>query len=233
MTSPARVARIAALLGDPGRSAMLFALVDGRALTARELAEVAGVTPQTASGHLGQLLDGQVVSVTSQGRHRYYRLAGPEAAGLLESLMQFSGADAERPGRRLTVGPRDPALRAYRSCYDHLAGGLAVALADRLVAQGRIELSEDGGFVTEAGVAFFGELGLDLAVPRKRTSRPLCRPCLDWSERRPHLAGRLGAALLDFYLQRRWLRRSEVPRCLTLTRAGEAGFKRVFGVDPC
>ncbi len=228
MSTPARVAEIGALVGDPGRAAMLYAVVDGRALTACELANVAGVTPQTASGHLGRLIEGKAMAVTKQGRHRYYRLASPEVAHLLESLMQFSAMTAPP---KVRTGPRDPALKAFRSCYDHLAGGLAVAVADRLVERGQIELAEDGGLITDAGQSFFAELGIDLSSGEKKSSRPLCRPCLDWSERRPHLAGRLGAQLMNFYLQQRWFRRAERPRTLSLTRAGEAGFKQAFGLD--
>ncbi len=227
MSTPARVAEIGALLGDPGRAAMLYAVFDGRALTACELAEVAGITPQTASGHLARLIDGKAMTVTKQGRHRYFRLASPEVARLLESMMQFSAMTAPPEVR---TGPRDPALKAFRSCYDHLAGNLAVAVADRLVERGLIELGEDGGLITDRGQDFFAELGLDLTGGGK-SSRPLCRPCLDWSERRVHLAGRLGAELLAYYLRQHWFRRAERPRTLTLTREGERGFKQAFGLD--
>jgi len=225
VSSPMRIAEIAADLGDAGRTAMLCALLDGRALTARELAEVAGVTPQTASGHLRRLTEAGLLAVTSQGRHRYYRLASAEVAGLLEDLMRYAGGRA-----RPRTGPRDPALRAIRSCYDHLAGRLAVGVADRLLQEGFVELSEEGGLVTDRGHAFLAGIGISLD-PVGRSGRPLCRPCLDWSERRPHLAGRLGAGLLAFYRREGWLGPAERPRLFRLTRAGERGFARVFGLD--
>ncbi len=224
MTSPARLAEVAALIGDPGRAAMLTALIDGRALTARELAEIAGVSPQTASGHLGQLLAGEILSVVKQGRHRYFRLASPEVASLLESLHRFAGGMT----RRAVTGPRDSALRALRSCYDHLAGGLAVALTDRLVERGVIALDDEAGVITDAGSRFLGGLGLDPAALGGASGPKLCRPCLDWSERRPHLAGRLGTALFHFFLEDTWLKRSREPRSLVVTRQGQAGFARAF-----
>lgn len=226
MSSPARLAEVAALIGDPGRAAMLCALVDGRALTACELAGIAGVTPQTASGHLGQLLEGDVLAVVKQGRHRYYRLASPEVASLLESLQVFAGGRNKLP----RTGPRDPELRALRSCYNHLAGGLAVALTDRLVERKAIELTEEAGIVTAKGSAFLEDLGLDLGTSTTRSGPRLCRPCLDWSERRAHLAGTLGNALFSFFLDQAWLRRSPEPRGLLVTRRGQAGFRQSFGL---
>ncbi len=224
MSSPARLAEVAALIGDPGRAAMLCALIDGRALTARELAEIAGVTPQTASGHLGQMLTGEILSVIKQGRHRYFRLASPEVAALLESLHLFAGS--REPKHK--TGPRDPALRALRSCYNHLAGGLAVAMTDRLVARGAIELTEDVGIITANGTDFLNNLGLDLGACSTKSGPQLCRPCLDWSERRAHLAGKLGSALFSFLLEQAWLRRSPDPRGLFVTRRGQTGFRQAF-----
>lgn len=232
MTTQTRFAEIAALAGDPARARMLHALLDGRALTAAELARVAGVTPQTASGHLARLSAAGLIHVAKQGRHRYHRLASPAIARMMESIMQVA-AGLEKP--RIIVGPRDQALRAARTCYDHLAGRLAVALADALVAAGHIELSDDAGLVTDRGSALFQRLGIavepDAATPRTR-ARLLCRPCLDWTERRAHIAGRLGAALCAHCLAQGWIRRIDGSRAVAVTRKGELGFRRAFGIEP-
>jgi DNA-binding transcriptional ArsR family regulator len=229
MTSQTSFTEIAALAGDPARAGMLHALLDGRALTASELARVAGVTPQTASGHLARLSAAGLVQVAKQGRHRYHRLASPAVAQMMESIMQVA-AGLARP--QLTVGPRDQALRAARTCYDHLAGTLAVALADALVGAGHVELSDDSGLVTESGLALFGKAGIDITAlgPGKRGGRLACRPCLDWTERRPHLAGRLGAALCTHCLAQGWVRRVDGSRAVTVTPKGERGFREIFRV---
>lgn len=230
MATHAQFAEIAALAGDPARASMLHALMDGRALTASELAAVAGVAPATASGHLARLLDAGLLAVEKQGRHRYYRLASAMVAQMVESLMQV--ASALSPPRRVATGPRDAALRTARTCYDHIAGQLGVALADGLVAAGHVDLSADGGLVTDQGVAFLSELGIDLSseASGRRTTRALCRPCLDWSERRPHLAGRLGAALFETSLAVGWVRKREGSRALAVTRKGEAAYRERFGI---
>jgi DNA-binding transcriptional ArsR family regulator len=233
MASTAGFAEIAALAGDPARANMLHALMDGRALTASELAFTAGVTPQTASGHLGQLLAAGLLTVEKQGRHRYHRLASPAVAQMMESIMQVaSKSDRARPA--IVVGPRDAALRAARTCYDHLAGRLGVAVADAMVAGGHIELSNDAGLVTDSGLALLGRLGIDVDEAPVRAGKPtrrlLCRPCLDWSERRPHLAGVVGAALLSHYLAQGWLRRIDATRAVALTPKGQRGFHDAFDV---
>ena len=153
MTSQSTFTEIAALAGDPARAGMLHALMDGRALTASELARVAGITPQTASGHLARMAVAGLLAVEKQGRHRYHRLASPAVAQMVEGIMQVASG-LGTPPPRLVVGPRDAALRAARTCYDHLAGRLGVALADALVEGGQIELASDGGIVTEAGITF-------------------------------------------------------------------------------
>lgn len=229
MTTQTRFTEIAALAGDPARAGMLHALLDGRALTAAELARVAGVTPQTASGHLARLTAAGLIRVAKQGRHRYHRLASPAVARMMESIMQVAAGE-ERP--KLSVGPRDQALRAARTCYDHLAGQLAVALADALVEAGHVELSDDAGLVTDSGSDLFHRLGIEIDADTKRKSaRLLCRPCLDWTERRPHIAGRLGAALCAHCLAEGWVRRVDGSRAVTVTRKGERGFREAFGVD--
>jgi DNA-binding transcriptional ArsR family regulator len=212
---------------------MLHALMDGRALTASELARVAGITPQTASGHLARLAVAGLLAVEKQGRHRYHRLASPAVAQMMESIMQVaSGRDTTRS--RLVVGPRDAALRKARTCYDHLAGRLGVALAEALVEGGRVELASDGGMVTDAGIAFFGRIGIELdALTTRsggRSARVLCRPCLDWSERRLHLAGAIGATLCAHCFGRGWIRRNNGTRAVTITPEGRHVFRDEFDV---
>jgi DNA-binding transcriptional ArsR family regulator len=228
MVTTASLAETAALMGDPARAGMLAALMDGRALTAGELAQVAGIAPQTASGHLARLAAAGLLAVERQGRHRYHRLASPAVARALEGLMALAAA-TPAPPRQLRTGPRDAALREARTCYDHLAGRLAVAIADAMVARGQIELEPDGGSVTESGATFLRNLGV---APRQAASRRLfCRPCLDWSERRPHLAGTLGAALCTRCLELGWLRRVPGGRALSITPAGQLGLREAFGVE--
>ena len=179
MASTAKFAAIAGLAGDPARAAMLQAMMDGRALTASELARVAGITPQTASSHLARLTDAGLLAVEKQGRHRYHRLATPSVARLMESIMRVA-AELEPARKPLVVGPRDAALRTARTCYDHLAGRLGVALADGLVAAGHVELESDAGIVTPSGLALLSRIGIDpegLATGRAaKGRRVLCRP---------------------------------------------------------
>jgi DNA-binding transcriptional ArsR family regulator len=234
MASTAAFAEVAALAGDPARAGMLHALMDGRALTASELARVAGITPQTASGHLARMVAVGLLSVEKQGRHRYHRLSSQAVAQMMESIMQV--ASRLEPNRRsLSVGPRDTALRAARTCYDHLAGRLGVALADALVAGGYAELTNDSGLVTDAGIGLLSRIGIDvdnlLAGRGKRSTRILCRPCLDWSERRPHLAGAVGAALCGHCFTKGWIRRINGTRAVTVTPRGQCVLREEFGVQ--
>ncbi len=229
MVNPNQIAEVGAVVGEPARAAMLAALMDGRALTATELAHVAGITPQTASSHLTRLVAAQLVKVDRQGRHRYHRLASSEVARMLEGVMQLaSGLDgSSRP--TLRVGPRDQAMRTARTCYDHIAGRLGVAISDALVTQGVVEIDDEAGLITEKGVKFLARMGIDLAPNAdgvRRLTRSICRPCLDWSERRPHLAGRLGAALCSHCLDHGWVRRIKGTRALEITRKGEVELRR-------
>ena len=221
------IAGVAALLGEPARAEMLTALMRGdQALTATELAGIADVTKQTASAHLARLQHAGLVAVESQGRHRYFRLADRDVAQLLESLMGI----AFRTGAvRLRSSPREPALRKARVCYDHLAGDLGVQLLDSLAAQ-RLLRRRDGALeLTSAGRLWCGEIGIDLeALAQQR--RPLVRPCLDWSVRRHHLAGSLGAALLARFLELGWLRRAKDSRVLHCSAAGERALRERFGL---
>jgi DNA-binding transcriptional ArsR family regulator len=232
MASQSAFAEVAALAGDPARAAMLHALMDGRALTASELARAAGIAPQTASGHLARMAGAGLLEVEKQGRHRYHRLASAAVAQMIESIMQVaSGRDSTRP--QLVVGPRHEALRAARTCYDHLAGRLGVALADALVGHSHVELASDGGLVTDSGAEFFSRIDIDLdALTTCCGRRLLCRPCLDWSERRLHIAGTIGAALCAHSFGRGWIRRINGTRAVAITPKGQRAFREVFGVQP-
>ena len=216
------IASIAALIGDPARANILTALMDGRALTVTELAAAAGVTLQTASGHVAKLTAAGLLADEKQGRHRYLRLSGPDVAQLLEQLMGL----AQRTGAvRVRTGPNDTAMRHARVCYDHLAGESGVALFEALAGKGLIA---DGETVTltDAGRTWFEAFGIPLA-PLESARRPLCRHCLDWSERRHHLGGSLGAALLTQFRHRDWLRQGN-GRALEFTPAGRQAFAAEF-----
>ena len=205
--------------------------MDGRALTASELARVAEIMPQTASAHLARLTAAGLIRVMRQGRHRYHRLATPHVARMLEEVMRV--ASTREPAlRRLVTGPRDAALREARICFDHLAGRLGVMIADALVERGAVELDDDGGVVTERGVAFLQHAGITLVDDGVGCGvRPLCRPCLDWSERRFHIAGKLGAVMCRRFLEQRWVRRLDDTRALEVSSAGAAGLRKMLGVE--
>ncbi len=222
------IAEIAALIGDPARTNILAALMDGRALTATELSYVARVSPQTTSGHLAKLTMANLLTVTKQGRHRYYCIASPLIGQMLESIMVVAGDQiALRPPRPSRI---DDDMRMARTCYDHLAGRLGVALADMLLERGHVAFVQDGGEVSQSGFAFFSRLGITLNE-REEVHRVFCRPCLDWSERRPHIAGRVGAKLCDRYLELGWVRRQESTRALDITPKGRLGFAEWFKID--
>lgn len=218
------IAPVAALAGDPARANMLAALTSGMALTASELAGEAGVTLQTASSHLAKLENAGLISVTRQGRHRYFRLADNDVAQMLEAIMNV----AARTGQlRTRPGPSDPALRKARICYDHLAGEMGVGLLDNLLRTNRLAREHDELRLTKSGMEFMDEFRIDL----DRLSglrRPVCRLCLDWSMRRHHLGGALGAALLKRFQDLRWVIRPGESRALRFTPSGETAFRRAF-----
>jgi DNA-binding transcriptional ArsR family regulator len=226
MNEDPRLAEIAALVGDPARANILTALLDGRALTASELAYFAGVSPQTTSGHLAKLTQSRMLALQKQGRHRYYRLATPQVGRMIESIMEVAVA---APARYRPPSKVDTALRAARTCYDHFAGRLGVGLADALCRRGHIVLADEGGEVTEAGMAFLSRFGLDLEEARRRR-RAYCRPCLDWTERRPHLGGAVGAALATRCFAFHWVERQRDSRALAVTAAGRRGLAEIFDV---
>ncbi|SES39105.1 metalloregulator ArsR/SmtB family transcription factor [Rhizobium sp. NFR03] len=220
------IAQAAHLMGDPARANMLAALIGGEALTAGELASHAGITPQTASGHLAKLLDGRLVAAERQGRHRYFRLASPSVAHVLEGLMGLSQTSPASPAKR--HGPRAEAMRWARTCYDHMAGRIAVEIAANFEQRGLVHRSEGVGVLSAEGHRFFCDFGIDLAgiSPSKR---PLCRMCLDWSERRPHIAGKLGAAMLTRTIELGWVVRRPNTRTLTISATGRRGFADMLG----
>ena len=217
---------VAALIGDHARAEILTALVGGEALTATELAQVAGVTKQTVSAHLAKLNEAKLIAVESQGRHRYFRLADRDVADLLESLM---GVAFRIGALRVRSSPREPALRKARVCYDHLAGELGVLAFDSLKEKKLVRSSAAGVELTPRGEKYCREIGIDLeSLARQR--RPLCRPCLDWSVRRHHLAGSVGAALLDLCLAGGWAKRQKDSRVVSFTPAGEKAFRERFSL---
>ena len=220
------IARVAALIGDHARADILTALMGGQSLTATELATHAGVSKPTMSAHLSKLVEAHLLAVESQGRHRYFRLADRDVADLIEHLMGV----AYRTGAvRVRSSPREPALRKARVCYDHLAGDLGVLAYESLAARQFVHASGTRVDVTAAGQRFFRDLGIEPdALVRGR--RPLCRTCLDWSVRRHHLGGALGAALLERCFALRWARREKGSRVVTFNAAGEDALRRAFSL---
>lgn len=218
------IAPIAALVGDPARAAMLTALMDGRALTAGELAREAGVTAQTASGHLAKMEQAGLLVRRKQGRHRYVALAGDQVGRILEAMMGVAAASGQT---RTRTGPKEPALRDARVCYDHLAGGQAVALLRALIAQGEIVEEREDLILTDDGATRFEQFGVNISALR-RARRPVCRACLDWSERRFHLGGSLGAAVLNELYARGWAKREPGTRAVRFSNSGMARFRETF-----
>ncbi|PTY38831.1 transcriptional regulator [Saccharospirillum sp. MSK14-1] len=217
------IALLAAEIGDPSRAQMLTALLGGQALTATELALCAEISPSTASSHLARLERCGLIQLRKQGRHRYFELSGASLAALLEQLLAISAAQAPT----VATGPDDLALRYARLCYDHLAGQLGVQLHDALCTQGLIDSNADQCQLTTAGSARFAHWGF----VAQRSRRPLCRACLDWSERRSHLAGQLGQWIVEDLLQRGWAKRDLQSRSLSFSTAGERAFKHRYGID--
>ena len=220
------IAEVAALIGNPARANVLMALLDGGALTATELACAAGVSPQTTSGHLGKMTEARLLTVAKQGRHAYYRLASPLIGRMLEGIMAVA---ADGPPRYRPLWRGGDALRDARTCYDHLAGRLGVALADALVARDHVVLTDDGGEVTASGQTFLRDFGADLDTVN-RGRRAFCRPCLDWSERRFHLAGAVGAILAERCFVLGWVARIRDTRAVAITPKGSRGFRDAFGI---
>ncbi len=240
MDGDADIAAVAALMGEPSRAAVLIALVDGRALAASTLAIEAGVAPSTLSGHLARLVDGGLISVEPSGRHRYFRLASPEVAQAVEALARVAPS---RPVRSLRQATHASAIRRARTCYDHLAGRLGVAICESLLNSEIVRVETNSGMaadpivgagrsnqyvITEYGKEWLKNFGVELD---QTSRRPLVLYCLDWSEQRPHLGGRLGAALLNRFIALRWMIQAD-RRVIRITKDGQAGLYQEFGVDP-
>ncbi len=225
MTAAIDIANIAGLLAEPSRSTMLQALMDQRARTTGELASLAGIAPSTASEHISRLADARLLTVQAQGRHRYWSLAGPEVAELLEAIMVLTPKPLMPPSPKVSSD-----LRFLRTCYDHLAGTVAIALYDQLQTNGSLAISDERIELTPPGAECLQALNIDpdgLRLGR----RPLARPCLDWTERRHHLAGALGAALLDMFREQNWVATRREPRALRLTTTGRRELALHFGID--
>jgi DNA-binding transcriptional ArsR family regulator len=223
MSDGPNITRIAAAIGDPVRASMLTALMAGRALTATELANRARITKQTGSTHLRRLLDAKLVAVHPQGRHRYFAIANEDVAHLLERMIGV----AAHSESAVSIGPKDPALRKARVCYDHLAGEIAVSVYTAMLARSLLRFDGESLVVTVMGNDWFRDFGIDVDRLRKQR-RTLCRACMDWSERRHHLAGALGAALLDRLIERRWARRETGSRIVRFLPGGELALTRAL-----
>jgi DNA-binding transcriptional ArsR family regulator len=222
MVAAANMVEVAALVGDTARATMLAALMGGQSL-----AMLAGVSRSTTSEHLAKLVAARLVAVAEKRRFCFYRIASPLVAKMLESIKAV--AAIEVPPRYQPRSAHDDALRYARTCYDHIAGRLCVAIADTLVACGHIVLNADGGEVTETGQELLARFGADL-TPASRGRRIFCRPCLDWSERRYHLAGHVGAEICRRSLELGWFKRKREIRSLRVTTAGRTGLAETFGV---
>ena len=221
------IAESAALIADPARATMLSALLDGRALTADELALAARITPQTASTHLAKLTEAGLLSVVRNGRHRYFRLASPTVADMIDGIVAVT---LQKRPRYRPLSRQARALSAARICYDHLAGRLSVDLTDAFVAREYVVLDDKAAEITTAGTRFLTEFGIEL--PRRRsTRRHVSRLCLDWTERRPHIAGVVGAALTTRYFDLGWMERMKRSQAVVVTSLGRQGFQKTFGID--
>jgi DNA-binding transcriptional ArsR family regulator len=221
------ISQIATLIGDPARANMLTALMSGKALTVSELADEAGITLQTASSHLSKLDAGGLLRPRKHGRHKYFSIANDDVAHVLEGLM---GLAARAGHLRKRTGPKDAELREARVCYNHLAGDMGTQMFDSLSAQGHLVLDGEDLTLTNSGVACASGFEIDLEGLRKSRA-PLCRECLDWSERRSHLAGSLGRAFLDRFEELSWAKRDQKTRVVSFSRVGAAAFRRMFPIN--
>lgn len=227
MSYQPELAEVAHLIGDASRATMLLHLLDGRILPASELARRAHITAQTASAHLSKLVQGGLIVMEPHGRHRYYRLAGAHVAEVLENLINIAPMV---PTRSLRESDQARAIRYARTCYDHLAGLLGVKLSQAMLEKGILESQDQDFILTSTGQDFFERLGLDM-VKLHRSKRPLVRPCLDWSERRYHVAGALGSAIAEHALTNHWVKRMPSSRALTITPEGHAAFYELFSIS--
>ncbi|AHC18155.1 MULTISPECIES: helix-turn-helix transcriptional regulator [Paenibacillus] len=227
MSTKSNVAMIASLVSEPSRAAILTALLDGRFHTASELAHMAGIKPQTASFHLAKMTEAQVVTVEKQGRHRYFGIQDPEVAQVMESLLSIA---PPVPIHSFKHASENEALRLARTCYDHVAGQLGVQLMSFFIQKGILSEDQDGLHITEQGETFFTDFQIDLTQTRHKR-RSFSHKCLDWSERRHHLAGALGNAVLDRLFELNWIERLPTTRAIRVTADGKRGFKEIFSIE--
>src|SRR5215472_7185493 len=221
------IAEIATLVGDPARAMILSALLDGRAQTASELAFAARVTPQTASTHLAKLTEADLLSVVRSGRHRYFRIASPTVAEMIYGIVAVA---LEKRPRHRPLNRQAHALSTARICFDHLAGRLSVDLTDAFVTRKYVVLDDEAAEITTAGARFLTKFGIQLPTLRS-TRRRFCRLCLDWTERRPHIAGALGVAITNRFFDLGWMERMKRSHAVIVTPLGRLGFQETFGVD--
>jgi DNA-binding transcriptional ArsR family regulator len=227
MIKGAIIAEVAALVGDPARATMLSVLLDGRAMTASELALAARITPQTASTHLGKLTRAGLLAMDRNGRHRYFRLATRKVAEMIEGIVAVV---LENRPRFSPISSQARAVDAARICYDRLAGRLSVDLTDALIACEFVVIDDEAAAITTAGTRFFNEFGIALRA-RRSVRPPVCRLCLDWTERRPHIAGPLGAAVTQRFFDLGWIERMRCSHAVIVTPLGRRGLEETFGVD--
>lgn len=223
MNDGPNIASVGALVGEPARASILCALLDGQTRTATELSYVAGVSAPTASAHLTKLVDGRLLTVEKQGRHRFYRLASAEIGRMLETMLAVSDTSAA-PYRTVC---RNQELRAGRMCYDHIAGWLGVALTDTMIKRKNLIITDKEIELTNSGDRFFRRLGIDVEAARKRR-RKFANYCIDWSEQRPHLSGALGEALAAHCIDRKWINRMPGTRAVRVTPKGKQELKSNF-----
>ncbi|AUS24744.1 winged helix-turn-helix domain-containing protein [Paenibacillus sp. P2(2022)] len=227
MSTQSNVAMIASLVSEPSRAAILTALLDGRFHTASELAHMAGIKPQTASFHLAKMTEAQVVTVEKQGRHRYYGIQDPEVAQVMESLLSIA---PPVPIKSFKQASENEAIRLARTCYDHVAGHLGVQIMSFFMQKGILSEDQDGLHITQQGEIFFADFQINLKNTRQKR-RSFSHKCLDWSERRHHLAGALGSALLDRLFELHWVEHLPTTRAIRITAEGKRGFKEVFSIE--
>ncbi|KAF6562021.1 winged helix-turn-helix transcriptional regulator [Paenibacillus sp. EKM202P] len=227
MSTKSNVAMIASLVSEPSRATILTALLDGRFHTASELAHMAGIKPQTASFHLAKMTEAQVVTVEKQGRHRYYGIQDPEVAQVMESLLSIA---PPVPIKSFKQASENEAIRLARTCYDHVAGHLGVQIMSFFIQRGILSEDQDGLHITQQGEIFFADFQIDLKNTRQKR-RSFSHKCLDWSERRHHLAGALGSALLDRLFELHWVEHLPTTRAIRITAEGKRGFKEVFSIE--
>ncbi|KKD53176.1 MULTISPECIES: ArsR/SmtB family transcription factor [Paenibacillus] len=227
MSTKSNVAMIASLVSEPSRAAILTALLDGRFHTASELAHMAGIKPQTTSFHLAKMTEAQVITVEKQGRHRYYGIQDPEVAQVMESLLSIA---PPVPIKSLKQASENEAIRLARTCYDHVAGHLGVQIMSFFMQKGILSEDQDGLHITQQGEIFFADFQINLKNTRQKR-RSFSHKCLDWSERRHHLAGALGSALLDRLFELHWVEHLPTTRAIRITAEGKRGFKEVFSIE--